>query len=78
MSDLVLKDLSEAVVQEIGRRAALRGRSAEEEARAALEQQFKPPAKDFWERADKLRKELRARGLHFDSAEIIRQDRDSR
>jgi plasmid stability protein len=78
MSDLFLKDLSEAVVKEIERRAAQHGHSAEDEARAALEQQFRPPAKDFWERADKLRAELRERGLHFDSAEIIRQDRDSR
>jgi|HubBroStandDraft_5_1064220.scaffolds.fasta_scaffold393701_3 antitoxin FitA len=78
MAQLLVRDVPDTVAAELKKRAAKNGRSAEAEHRAILEQTLKPEHEDFWEEAAKLREELQARGLHFDSAAIIRQDRDER
>jgi len=78
MAQLLVRDVPEHIAAALKERAAKNGRSAEAEHRAILEQALKPAAATFWEEAAKFRGELRARGLHFDSAQLIRQDRDSR
>jgi plasmid stability protein len=78
MAQLLVRDVPDAVAAELEKRAAENGRSAEAEHRAILERTLKPVKGDFWEEAAKLREDLRGRGLHFDSAAIIRQDRDER
>ena len=65
-------------VEALKRRAAKNGRSAEAEHRALLEAQLKPAsADDFWEKAARWREELKGR-IHGNSADLIREDRDSR
>lgn len=44
MLELIIKDLPEEVHRELRERAAENGRSPEEEARAALEERFRPKA----------------------------------
>jgi plasmid stability protein len=78
MVDLLVRDVPETVVTALEKRAAENGRDAGMEVRVILEENLKPKSEDFWERAEKLREELRGRGLFFDSAEIIRQARDER
>jgi plasmid stability protein len=82
MAQLLVRDLSEETVAALKKRAKEHGRSAEAEHRAILEETLaheKRKREDFWEQADKLRKELEESGRTFtDSTELIRQDRDSR
>jgi plasmid stability protein len=78
MAQLLVRDLKEETVAALKKRAKEHGRSAEAEHRAILEEALKQSASSFWEDAAKFREELRARGLQFDSAEMIRKDRDSR
>ena len=79
MAQLLVRDVPEATVAALKKRAKEHGRSAEAEHRAILEAALKQKKEDFWERADKLRKELEDSGRTFtDSTELIRQDRDSR
>jgi plasmid stability protein len=78
MGQLLVRDVPEETIAALKERAKENGRSAEAEHRALLQENLKSKREKFWEEAAKLREELRARGLHFDSAEIIRQDRDSR
>jgi plasmid stability protein len=79
MAQLLVRDLKEETVAALKKRAKEHGRSAEAEHRAILEEALKQKKEDFWERAEKLRNELRETGRTFaDSAELIRQARDER
>ncbi|HTQ13709.1 MAG TPA: hypothetical protein VMH86_07530 [Rhizomicrobium sp.] len=85
MSDLVVRNVPDAVVDELNRRAARHGRSSEAEHRAILEGALGAPARslaqkqEFWNRIDRLREDLRASGRTFtDSAILIREARDER
>jgi plasmid stability protein len=79
MAQLLVRDVPEATVVALKKRAKLNGRSAEAEHRAILEGALKPPAEDFWVRAEQLRRELSESGRKFtDSTELIRQARDER
>jgi plasmid stability protein len=77
MAQLLVRNIPDRLVQALKDRAAKHGRSAEAEHRAILEENLKAPAADFWEKARKYREETRGR-IITDSAELIRQDRDSR
>jgi plasmid stability protein len=77
MPQLLVRDVPLDVVEALKRRAAEHGRSAEAEHRAILEETLRPGRAGFWERAAKLREELR--GWKFTPSEdLIRQDRDER
>ncbi|HEX3673870.1 MAG TPA: hypothetical protein VHU87_06320 [Rhizomicrobium sp.] len=78
MGQLLVRDVPEDTIAALKERAKENGRSTEAEHRAILQETVKPRHGKFWEDAAKLREELRARGLRFDSAALIRQDRDSR
>jgi plasmid stability protein len=78
MGQLLVRDVPEDTIAALKERAKENGRSTEAEHRAILQETVKSKREKFWEDAAELREELRARGLHFDSAVIIRQDRDSR
>ncbi len=84
MVQLMIRDVPDEIAAALQKRAARNGRSAEAEHRAILEdtlvrdEALKTGRSDFWERAARMREELRGRGLHFDSASEIRQDRDER
>ena len=77
MPQLLVRDVPLDVVEALKRRAAEHGRSAEAEHRHILEQALRPGRADFWERAAKLREELRGR-VFTPSEDLIRQDRDER
>ena len=77
MAQLLVRDVSDAVVAELQKRAARNGRSAEAEHRAILEQSLKPKNENFWEDATKLREALRGRKF-TPSEDLIREDRDER
>lgn len=77
MPQLLVREVPLDVVQALKRRAAERGRSAEAEHRAILEETLRPGRAGFWERAAKLRARTRGR-ITISSEDIIRQDRDER
>ncbi len=65
------------LVEALKRRAADHGRSAEAEHRAILEQALGAGRDAFRDRAAKLREETRGR-IVGESADLIREDRDTR
>lgn len=77
MAQLLVRNIPDHLVQILKDRAAKHGRSAEAEHRAILEESLGARAEGFWEEARKFREETRDRTI-TDSAELIRQDRDSR
>jgi plasmid stability protein len=77
MSHDLTIDVPDEIADELKKRAARNGRSAEAEHRAILEAALKPKSGDFWDVAAVLRERLKDRKF-TDSAELIRQDRDSR
>jgi len=74
---LLVRGVPLDIVEALRRRATENGRSAEAEHRLILEQTLCPGRAGFWERAAKLREELRGR-ISGDSADLIREDRDQR
>jgi plasmid stability protein len=77
MAQLLVRQVDEAVVAALKSRAAAHNRSAEAEHRAILEAALKPASSDFAERAAKLRAATMGR-FTADSADLIREDRDTR
>jgi plasmid stability protein len=77
MAQLLVRQIDEALVEALKRRAAAHHRSAEAEHRAILESALRPASRDFATRAAQLRAATTGRS-QVDSAELIRQDRDSR
>jgi plasmid stability protein len=77
MPQLLVRGVSEDVVEALKRRAAEHGRSAEAEHRIILEETLRAGRAGFWERAAALRAEIRGQVL-TSSTQLIRQDRDER
>ena len=91
MPELLVRDVPENVVEALRRRAAEHGRTEEAELRSIIEEALipkedlvapgelaaRPGRADFWERAAKLREELKGRTF-TPSEDLIRQDRDER
>ncbi len=77
MPQLLVRDVSRDVVDSLKKRASSHGRSAEAEHRAILEQALTSGHERFWTEAARLREETRGRMIG-ESADLIREDRDSR
>ena len=77
MPQLLVRDVPRDVVDALKRRASRHGRSAEAEHRVILEQALNAGRQGFRARARALRDETQGR-IVGESAELIRQDRDSR
>jgi plasmid stability protein len=77
MSDLILNDVPEEVIEALARRAAEHGRTVEAEHVIILEEALGLKGASFWRRAAALREETRGRIL-TPSEHLIRQDRDER
>ena len=77
MPQLLVRDVPRDVVEALKRRASRQGRSAEAEHRAILEQALKAGRQAFRVRAGQLRDETAGR-IMGESADLIREDRDSR
>ena len=77
MAQILVRDLDDATVERLKRRAQANGRSLQAEVKMVLEQHARMEMAAFWEKADRIREELKATGRTFsDSAEIIREERD--
>jgi plasmid stability protein len=77
MAQLLVRDVPRDLVEALKRQAADHGRSAEAEHRAILEQALKAGRQGFRARAARLRQETQGR-IRGESADLIREDRDSR
>jgi plasmid stability protein len=77
MPQLLVRNVSTVVIDALKRQAASHGRSAEAEHRVILEKALKAGREGFRARAAQLREETRGR-IFGESADLIREDRDSR
>ena len=73
---LTVRNVDADLVAALKRRAASNARSMEAEHREILRAALKP-GKDFWERVDAFRKEVRL-PPDIDTSAMIREDRDRR
>ena len=77
MTDVLVRNLSEEVVEKLKVRARNRGRSLQQELKLLLEQSVAAEAVDALALARKVRRRLaRERAKQSDSAELVREDRD--
>jgi plasmid stability protein len=77
MADIVLNDLSDRLIIELGRRAANHRRSPAEEAKSILSNVLLSPSNTVWCPVDTISSRLANSGRQFeDSAKLIREDRD--
>lgn len=78
MSDLLVRDIDPKTLAGLKQRAARHGRSLQREVRRILDEVAaeEPTSDNFWEWAREMRK-LTAGTYQTDSAELIREDRDS-
>ena len=77
MAQLLVRDLPETLVLALKERAAANGRSAEAELRLILEEALRSGRNEFRKRAARLRAGTAGR-IQGESADLIREDRDSR
>jgi antitoxin FitA len=73
---LTVRNLDADLVAALKRRAAANDRSMEAEHREILREALRP-GKDFWERVEDFRKEVRL-PADIDTTAMIREDRDRR
>ncbi len=77
MSNLVIPDVADSVIERLCQRAAAHGRTPAVEARVILQEALQASPPTGWKQANAIREELAATGQVFgDSAELIRGDRD--
>ncbi|HYU32295.1 MAG TPA: hypothetical protein VEW48_09035 [Thermoanaerobaculia bacterium] len=74
MAHLVLNDVDPVIIEELRRRADLRGRTIEDEAKVVLEESLGLSRARALREAQRIRAELG--GPFTDSAEILREGRD--
>jgi len=77
MAQLLIRDVPEGLVLALEERAAANGRSAEAEHRLILEEALRSGRNEFRKRAGHLRAATAGR-IQGESADLIREDRDSR
>ena len=77
MSQLLIPDVAENLLQQLHQRAVRHGRSLETEARIILEDALRPDPAKVWAEVDAIRNALAATGRDFgDSVQDIREDRE--
>jgi hypothetical protein len=77
MAELVLTDVDTVVLLHLQKRAARRGRTPAEEAKAILAEALREQSPDVWAPVDAIYHRLAASGRTFsDSADLLREDRD--
>lgn len=76
MASILIPEVEEYTLSRLRDRAAVSGRSVEEEAKAVLETALKSGRETAWDSVAVIRDRLSASGRSFgDSAELIREDR---
>jgi plasmid stability protein len=77
MPDIILSNVSEVLITELGKRAADHRCSPTDEAKSILANALLRPNKGDWSQVDAIFNRLAASGRPFqDSADLIREDRD--
>lgn len=77
MSNLVIPDVADALIERLRERATAHGRSPVVEAKAILEEALQRSPPSGWKQVNMIRDELAETGQIFsDSADLIREDRD--
>jgi plasmid stability protein len=77
MSNLVIPNVDESLVERLSQRAAAHGRTPAIEAKAILQEALEPSPAMAWEQVNAIRERLLASGAAFsDSAHLVREDRD--
>ncbi|MEE9493325.1 MAG: Arc family DNA-binding protein [Gammaproteobacteria bacterium] len=77
MSQLLVRNLHEDVVENLKQRARANHRSLQAEVALILENAAKVQPANFWNNTNKLREQLaQSKQLFSDSAELVREDRD--
>jgi plasmid stability protein len=76
MANVLLRDIPEEVLNRLKDMAKAHNRSLQQELRVVLENTADQSFPDVFQKASKLRKELRKKGIGFtDSAKLLREDR---
>jgi Plasmid stability protein len=78
MGQVIVRNLDDKVVAELKRKAKLHDRSLEQELRAILINAAKPTREELLAEIDRIRGMTPPGVVQTDSAELIREDRDSR
>jgi plasmid stability protein len=78
MAQITIRNLNDAVLQALKRRAAAAGRSTEEEARRALAMAAGQDRSAARARLDTVRAKLATFGEDRDAGELVRRQRDER
>jgi plasmid stability protein len=80
MGDILVRNVDDAAIAQLKKKAKAAGKSVNEIAREALIAAAKPSKEEIWAEADRIRAKIRARvGRDLpDSTAAIREDRDSR
>lgn len=79
MSQLLVRNLQEEVVESLKQRAKANHRSLQAEVALILENAAKIQPVNFWNNTHKIREQLvQSRQSFSDSAELVREDRDDR
>ena len=80
MGDILVRNVDDAAIAQLKKKAKAAGKSVNEIAREALIAAAKPSKEEIWAEADRIRAKIRARVGHDlpNSTAAIREDRDSR
>jgi plasmid stability protein len=77
VSQLLIPDVGEGLLQQLQQQAARHGRSVEAEARVILEDALRPDPANVWAEVDAIRNVLAATGRDLgDSVQDIREERE--
>ena len=77
MSQLLVRNLHEEVVESLKNRAKANHRSLQAELALILENAAKVQPANFWKNSSNIRKQLaQSKQVFSDSAELVREDRD--
>jgi plasmid stability protein len=79
MGDLLIRNVADATMAALKKKAKAAGKSVNDIARAALDAAARPSKEEIWAEADRLREQIRNRLGHdlSDSTADIRADRDN-
>lgn len=76
MSQLLIPDVEDSLLERLRQRASAHGRTTEAEAKAILAAALRAPPADAWAAVDAFRERLAATGRDFgDSVDDLREDR---
>jgi hypothetical protein len=77
MTDVLIRDLDDDILDHLKRRAERNDRSLQSELKRIVEQNARIDTGDFWDKVDQIREQSESRDKEFsDSSELLREDRE--